>query len=67
MSCASVLPLHFPKVAFHDKCCKTEASVKHASEQSNSVKQKVRTREQKVSFPVEKITAWTSLPLLSPH
>lgn len=67
VSCASVLLLLSPKVVFHDKCCKTEASGKRASEQSNSVKQKVRTREQKVSFLEEKITAWTSLPLLSPH
>lgn len=65
-SCASVLLLLSPKAVFHDKCCKTEASGKHGSGQSNSVKQKVRTREQKVSFLVEMITAWTSLPLLSP-
>lgn len=57
VSCASVLLLLSPKVVFHDKCCKTEASGKRASEQSNSVKQKVRTREQKVSFLEEKITA----------
>lgn len=67
MSCASVLLLLSPKVVFHDKCCKTEASGKRAAEQSNSVKQKFRTREQKVSFLEEKITAWTFLPLLSPH
>lgn len=67
MSCASVLLLLSPKVVFHDKCCKTEASGKRASGQSNSVKQRVRTREQKVSFLAEKITAWTSLSLLAPH
>lgn len=35
VSWVSVLPLSSPKVAFYDKCCKTEASVKHASEKSN--------------------------------